>query len=371
MVSKILLSDVYEQNLNFLIGAGASSGMLPTLQLKIKNAADEIQTIETLAKFFEDNGKEDLKTLLFMHYYSECILPAINLDPSNLSADQSVVVDNYKKLLQTILFTIGRRRGDDKRCNIFTTNYDGAFEIATENLLSNNRNFILNDGAIGFFEKYLHARNFNTVVSETGVFNKHRATIPQINLVHLHGSVYWEKIADNIKVSYLSENKNIFEMVDILDELLPFSEKISDENSLVGELDGLNTLGIDGDDFWSNYNKLPIVNPTKWKFNETVFDEHYYQMLRHLSYELERPNSTLITFGFSFADEHILKLVQRSLSNPTLQLFICCYNDTEKQAMVRYFADYNNVQMVVSDGPLDFGNFNANVFSSKNSEDAE
>src|SRR5690606_18131416 len=94
---------------------------------------------------------------------------------------------------------------------------------------------------------------------------------------------------------------------------------------------------LGADEFWSKYNEIPIVNPTKWKFHETVFEEAYYQILRHLSFELERPNSVLITFGFSFSDEHILNLVQRSLSNPSLTVYISCYNDFEKFEMKSKF----------------------------------
>ena len=119
------------------------------------------------------------------------------------------------------------------------------------------------------------------------------------------------------------------------------------------------------DIFWGEYNKLPIVNPTKWKFYETVFEEHYYQMLRLLSYELEKPNSILITFGFSFADEHILRLIQRSLSNPQLHTFICCYSNNSANSMREEFKSWKNVQVIgpAEDMNMDFTNFNKYVFS--------
>ncbi|MFT8210900.1 MAG: hypothetical protein ACMZI0_10575 [Symbiopectobacterium sp.] len=121
------------------------------------------------------------------------------------------------------------------------------------------------------------------------------------------------------------------------------------------------------DNFWDEYNKLPIVNPTKWKFYETVFEEHYYQMLRLLSYELEKPNSVLITFGFSFADEHILRLIQRSLSNPQLHTFICCYSNDSSNNMREEFKLWKNVQVIgpPEDTRMDFTNFNRYVFSLK------
>lgn len=116
--------------------------------------------------------------------------------------------------------------------------------------------------------------------------------------------------------------------------------------------------------FWDAYKQLPIVNPTKWKFHETVFEEHYYQMLRLLSYELEKPNAVLVTFGFSFADEHILNLVQRSLSNPSLQVFVCCFNKTEVDRLKVNFGSYRNVQcMSTIDGVLDFTAFNQRVLN--------
>lgn len=40
----IRVSDVYNKNLNFLIGSGASSGLFPTLALGIKDDAGVAQT---------------------------------------------------------------------------------------------------------------------------------------------------------------------------------------------------------------------------------------------------------------------------------------------------------------------------------------
>ena len=50
MREKFNLYDVYEQNLNFLFGAGASYGFLPTLALNIKDSEGNSYTFETLAK---------------------------------------------------------------------------------------------------------------------------------------------------------------------------------------------------------------------------------------------------------------------------------------------------------------------------------
>ena len=86
-------------------------------------------------------------------------------------------------------------------------------------------------------------------------------------------------------------------------------------------------------------------------------------MLRYLSYELEKPHAVLLTFGFSFADEHIRQLVRRSLSNPSLQVYVCCYSVGAKASIEKHFGEFPNVQAIVLDDPLDFSAFNDQVFT--------
>lgn len=49
MTDRINISEIYDKHLSFLVGAGASYGLFPTLALDIKNVLNENQTIETLA----------------------------------------------------------------------------------------------------------------------------------------------------------------------------------------------------------------------------------------------------------------------------------------------------------------------------------
>ncbi|NOR62298.1 MAG: hypothetical protein GQ535_07395 [Rhodobacteraceae bacterium] len=67
-------NDIYDKNLNFLIGSGASVGLLPTLELKLKQSGSTKQhTLETLATKFEDD--EDLMCLIFSYYVENVIAP--------------------------------------------------------------------------------------------------------------------------------------------------------------------------------------------------------------------------------------------------------------------------------------------------------
>jgi len=184
-------------------------------------------------------------------------------------------------------------------------------------------------------------------------------------LVHLHGSIYWSLTDDSISVNYSkSQNKSCYINEDLFPDLEEFSTCLNDSSKTIDDIPDINLVNKDQNAFWDAYNRIPIVNPTKWKFHETVFEEHYYQMLRLLSYELEKPNPVLISFGFSFADEHIRNLIKRSLSNPKLQVFICCFNEVDKKTVSNHFNQFKNVQLITVDDCLNFDAFNNQVFFS-------
>ncbi|QDD68122.1 hypothetical protein C6V80_09620 [Caminibacter pacificus] len=70
-----------------------------------------------------------------------------------------------------------------------------------------------------------------------------------------------------------------------------------------------------------------MINPTKEKFQETVFKKTHYELLRIFSNELEKENTILIVIGFSFADEHIRDITIRALNyNPLLNVFVYDYD---------------------------------------------
>lgn len=85
-----------------------------------------------------------------------------------------------------------------------------------------------------------------------------------------------------------------------------------------------------------------MVNPTKHKFQETVMDMHFYELMRLYSNSLEKENTILFVMGFSFADEHIARLTMRAAdSNPTLQIVIFAFSDAEESSFKKnlHFTD--------------------------------
>lgn len=363
----ISIGEIYDKDINFLFGSGASSGLLPTLQLQMRTGVGDARySLEELAtKFEQEDGDRRRLVPLFMHYYLSCIRPAERLTlEAAVSTDAGAkTIKNYRTFLTTALEMVNRRKQLDRRCNIFTTNYDGCFPLVADELIrEGHMDFVLNDGTRGFTKRVLQARNFGSYLCQAGVFGRYQSSIPQVNLIHLHGSVYWRKAGAAIQVGYDTENRDDLLDADTAELLQPFSAALNNPDA---ELAQLPDTGIDNDvldTFWAKYEHMPIVNPTKWKFHETVYEEHYYQMLRLLSYELEKRNAVLITFGFSFADEHILNLVMRSLSNPGLQVYICCYSASGRTAMEEKFKGHRNVKcLALEDENMDFTAFNEKV----------
>lgn len=358
-------SDIYDKNLNFLIGSGASVGLLPTLALGLTNSAtSNPHTLETLATHFEDN--EDVRCLLFSYYVENVISPASRFSLAGVNESQKKVLRNYIRFLATIISLLNKK-GGAKKANIFTTNYDGIIAHCAEYMIrSKKHDFVLNDGTTGFIKKTLQTRMFNRFWKDQGIFDRHEISIPQINLIQPHGSVYWYKDGDEIEVSYdtvraKARSDNVPTHMQSAFEIM-LQDEHSDETTIESKSFAVPRDEIEA--FWKIYKELPVVNPTKWKFHETIFEEHYYQALRALSYELERPNTVFIVFGFSFSDEHILSLIKRSLSNPTLKVYICCYSDKTRDEFKMKFGTFENIELLRTDGPLDFQTFNDEIFTS-------
>lgn len=216
MTDKINLNDIYEQNLNFLIGAGASHGFLPTLALEIKDNNENKHTFETLAKKLENN--KAMSCLLFMLYYRECIKPGLPYiyppgvpKPPRTPVKESVI-NEYKRFITTLINILDRQKHSAKKANIFTTNYDNCIETASEELLTKRASpFYVNDGSTGFQKRIFHTRNFNNRIINKGTFDRYDQILPQLNILHAHGSINWEKGDRNgeIELNYGSSNYTI------------------------------------------------------------------------------------------------------------------------------------------------------------------
>lgn len=94
----------------------------------------------------------------------------------------------------------------------------------------------------------------------------------------------------------------------------------------------------------------------KSKFEETVLERCYYDLLRIYANELDRNNALLLVSGFSFRDEHIRDLTLRAAkSNPRLLLLIACHRGDKAAEFEGYFGDCKNVFYLVPEDGKELG----------------
>lgn len=350
-------------NINFLIGSGMSTPLYKTLALPtdVEFSFEDVLTHKGLA--------EDSKVILYIYYYLSIInktteridIKNIIDKPKDELEDEQKVVYHYFLLVKWLAEYLANASVDQpKRINLFTTNYDLLFEQMFDYALHDMPLLWFNDGSRGFFKRVINSENYNINILHSGFNDNYRRELSMVNLYKLHGSVLW-KYSDDKEYILLDEKfalfNNINKKIDDSIQTTVFN-RLGALHSLsldeyVAELNDKNVEnnsgGIDNDllkDFYELYRMIPIVSPNKGKFEETVFNQYYYQLLRAFSYELEKKQTTLIVFGFSFADEHIRSIVKRSLLNPELQVFIIPYSERGYLSMKGYFSGYNNVHFL-------------------------
>lgn len=264
------------KQLNFLIGSGASVPAIPLMNY-FKDTTEKSGNEQLSEKVQYISEK-----ILSDKFYTECEIAEKNM---------YVVFEMYQKFVESIvsLVNLSNSRQTPKNVNIFTTNYDLFIEKATDQVLKKHR-LVFNDGASGYFERYLDSSNYNHTVSYKGLNDNYINEIPSISLIKPHGSVNWERRNANIMIK--------------------------------GEV----------------VNNPVIVKPDGLESATTFENNHFHEMLRVFQLELDKPQSILFVIGFSFQDKHIAKMVRRAVQNPELMVYVFGYSDTDRQTYL------NNLQ---------------------------
>lgn len=222
--------------------------------------------------------------------------------------------------------------------------------------------------------------NFCKVIYRQAIFSENMVEMPMVNLLKMHGSVTWQLHDEELSYCNYSQQiqafsdryKNLFsnqscqKMEEIITSDITVSEKYTQLETVLSR----KRCSAKYDDFLADYiDSFVIVNPTKEKFRTTVMKTFYHEILRMYSNELEKQNTLLIAFGFSFRDEHILEITRRSLINPSLLLYAFCYDDETFDDLKRKFSHlkHANVFLVkMKDeklGLLEFNNILHAVFA--------
>ncbi len=330
-------------HLNFLIGSGASMPFLSTL-------GDIEETLTELSEEKDSDRKTVVDALIKKYYFDTAIkgnLEIENSKPKELIETKCV----YKEFVSSINTILNRRKTNlvSKQVNLFTTNMDLFLEYTIEEL-----QIPYNDGFFGRLNTVFGTENFHNRILKTSTHYEYQSEIPLFNIFKLHGSVNWKlkanKITFDTNLSILKDIDNI----DIKDDdFLPL-EREDDGEWDIYSIEELLEKDITKKPvhsmFLKAYDKLVMINPTKQKFETTTRDLTFYELLRMYSNHLERENSVLFVFGFSFADEHIREITKRvAASNPTLLIIIFAYSKLSKKTIEEEIPQTHNIKIIYNE----------------------
>jgi len=304
---------------NFLLGSGASVPAIP-----VAGAVEQ----EIAALFAE--GRDEAANRRLVAFLRSVQEPTNALiQRTTLPANEETIA-NYVELLKFLDTMLSERRTRllPTHTTIFTTNYDLFVEAAC----SRHAGVILNDGfnrgpALDGRAEYSSGSFFTTVFNVGHVY-QYRVEVPCINLIKLHGSLSWVKSAEIVTCSFTARTAP--------------------------------TDDADHADVERYIEETAVVLPQATKHRTSVMEQTYYDLFRIYANELDKENSLLIAFGFSFSDDHILHVTRRALRNPTMLLVVFAFDAPAAQSLGEKFSAHNNVVIITNgDDPLTFAAFNA------------
>lgn len=327
---------IQDAHINFLLGAGASMPFFSLLG-DIENLLTEIDAFQD-----DDAAMLHARASVLASFFGGVVVK--NKAVLSRSGGSNSLLGTYETFLQTMNRLLLRRRSAilNKQVNLFTTNVDLAVEVASEAL-----QLELNDGFSGRFAPKFSTSNFGSVVSRRSLQYDNLSEIPTFNLLKLHGSVGWrtqEVTADGSTRTEIGFDGELAQVTAAADALEPVASEVT---ALANDTTAaeLLTLGLgsttDFSGFIDAYDQLAIVNPTKAKFQQTVLNQNYYDLLRLFSNEMEKENAVLFVVGFSCRDEHIRELIVRAARvNPTLQVIVFAHTSKSADEVEAQFAGH-------------------------------
>lgn len=195
--------------------------------------------------------------------------------------------------LVTFLMSFASRTGTRDRLNIFTTNYDRLVEAGAE-----LAGLHLLDRFLGNLMPIFRSSRLDLDMhyNPPGIRGEPRYLEGVARFTKLHGSVDWVQAGKDIRRIGL-----------------PFG---------AGEVDPyLKAPGLSG----ASPRQL-MIYPNAAKDRETLMYP-YVELFRDLAAVLCRPNSTLVTYGYSFGDEHINRVIRDMLTIPSAHLVVISRDD--------------------------------------------
>lgn len=288
----------------------------------IKKAIFEMCDIDNIS--FEDN--------FFFNREADSVISARIKIETRKKMEKEGKYTYHRSFLTSLL----QRPLNLRRANIFTLNYDLAFEYACDELGIEYIN-----GFVGFNE-----RNFRPEVYNYDFFfpgdtteGKVRRIERVIKYYKLHGSLNWV---------YKNQNKNNpYGLYEIPIELVRM--KLENKMDNLGEI---------------------MIYPTSSK-KEYTLNFPYSELFRKFADRLQQPEAVLFVVGYSFYDEHVNDIIYQALANPSFTLIIVDFYGTQSGGEIKKLNDLKDPRIIISQGGElgDFKYFSKELLPTMDQED--
>jgi hypothetical protein len=246
--------------------------------------------IELQTKILRDEISENLAQFASQILEAEC---------NFIKSSRRTEGFNY---LVNFLMSPASRTGTRERLHIFTTNYDRFIEAGAE-----IAGLHLLDRFIGSISPVFRSSRLNLDMhyNPPGIRGEPRYLEGVVRFSKLHGSVDWINVNRNIRRINLP-----FGATNIKD----FLHAPGNENATPLDL---------------------MIYPNSSKDRETAAYP-YVDLFRDFAAAICRPNTTLVTYGFGFGDEHINRVIEDMLTIPSTHLVIISFSDPMNRIMKMY-----------------------------------
>src|SRR5690606_5558168 len=193
--------------------------------------------------------------------------------------------DEPAEYLMNFILSFASRIATRERLNLFTTNYDRVTEFGAE-----LAGLHLIDRFVGSISPIFRSSRLNIDIhyNPPGIRGEPRYLEGVVNFTKLHGSLDW------------IEKNNLVRRF-----ALPYGAESIKDYSQEGSL---------------------MIYPNSSKDRETS-EYPYVELFRDLASSIIRPNSTVVTYGYSFGDDHINRVLIDMLTIPSTHLVIIGFDD--------------------------------------------
>lgn len=257
----------------------------PNIEDKIRITNELIRGLE----IYLSNNEEDVLNYKVVKIKKDLNDGITDFANSILKSEFTIVTSKKEEpseYLMNFLLSFASRISTRERLNLFTTNYDRILEFGSE-----LAGLHLIDRFVGSISPIFRSSRLNIDLhyNPPGIRGEPRYLEGVVNFTKLHGSVDW--LDDDGVVRRFA---------------LPYGAKdINTYRQSKGSL---------------------MIYPNSSKDRETA-EYPYVELFRDFANAIVRPNSTVVTYGYSFGDDHINRVLSDMLTIPSTHLVIIAFDD--------------------------------------------